>query len=63
MRAIALAALFSLGPWDASPSAAAPEGRMTWAVHVSLAPTWCDPAATQGSACRVWSSTRSTMRS
>ncbi len=34
----------------ASPSAAAPEGQMTWAVHVSLAPTWFDPAETSGSA-------------
>ena len=28
--------------------AAAPEGQMTWAVHVSLAPTWFDPAETSG---------------
>ncbi len=27
-------------------AAAAPEGEMTWAVHVSLAPTWFDPAET-----------------
>ena len=27
--------------------AAAPEGQLTWAVHVSLAPTWFDPAETQ----------------
>ncbi len=27
---------------------AAPEGRMSWAVHVSLAPTWFDPAETPG---------------
>ena len=31
-----------------SPGAAAPEGQMTWAVHVSLAPTWFDPAETSG---------------
>jgi peptide/nickel transport system substrate-binding protein len=30
----------------AVPVAAAPEGEMTWAVHVSLAPTWFDPAET-----------------
>src|SRR6185503_2479785 len=32
----------------AAPSAAgaAPEGQMLWAVHVSLAPTWFDPAET-----------------
>jgi peptide/nickel transport system substrate-binding protein len=28
--------------------AAAPEGQMTWGVHVSLAPTWFDPAETSG---------------
>jgi len=27
-------------------AAAAPQGEMTWAVHVSLAPTWFDPAET-----------------
>ena len=32
----------------ASPAAAAPEGAMTWGVHISLAPTWFDPAETQG---------------
>jgi peptide/nickel transport system substrate-binding protein len=32
-----------------APSAgAAPEGQMTWAVHISLAPTWFDPAETPG---------------
>ena len=45
---IVLAALLALGPWAASSSAAAPEGQMTWAVHVSLAPSWFDPAETQG---------------
>jgi peptide/nickel transport system substrate-binding protein len=27
--------------------AAAPEGQLTWGIHVSLAPTWFDPADTQ----------------
>ena len=27
--------------------AAGPRGQLTWAVHVSLAPTWFDPADTQ----------------
>jgi peptide/nickel transport system substrate-binding protein len=36
----------SLG--GASAAAAAPDGQMTWAVHVSLAPTWFDPAETSG---------------
>src|SRR2546428_8223700 len=31
-----------------SPGAAAPEGQMTWAVHVSLAPAWSAPAETSG---------------
>jgi peptide/nickel transport system substrate-binding protein len=35
----------ALGP---SPSVAAPEGQMTWGVHISLAPTWFDPAETSG---------------
>src|SRR2546423_367137 len=28
--------------------AAAPQGQLTWAVHISLAPTWFDPAETPG---------------
>lgn len=28
--------------------AAGPQGQLTWALHVSLAPTWFDPAETQG---------------
>jgi peptide/nickel transport system substrate-binding protein len=32
----------------AAPAAAAPEGQMTWAVHITLAPTWFDPAETPG---------------
>jgi peptide/nickel transport system substrate-binding protein len=32
----------------AAPAAAAPEGQMTWGVHISLAPQWFDPAETQG---------------
>jgi peptide/nickel transport system substrate-binding protein len=31
-----------------APAAAAPEGELTWAEHVSLAPTWFDPAETPG---------------
>src|SRR5215469_13801334 len=27
--------------------AAAPQGQLTWGIHVSLAPTWFDPADTQ----------------
>ena len=32
----------------AVPVAAAPEGQVTWAIHVSLASTWFEPAATSG---------------
>jgi peptide/nickel transport system substrate-binding protein len=32
----------------AAPAVAAPEGQMTWGVHISLSPTWFDPAETQG---------------
>src|SRR5437870_11774742 len=32
----------------ATPAAAAPEGQVTWGVHISLAPTWFDRAETQG---------------
>jgi peptide/nickel transport system substrate-binding protein len=40
------AALFAL--LAVPPAAAAPEGQLTWAFHVSLAPTWFDPAETAG---------------
>jgi peptide/nickel transport system substrate-binding protein len=42
--AIALASALSVP----RPAEAAPEGQMTWGVHVSLAPTWFDPAETPG---------------
>jgi peptide/nickel transport system substrate-binding protein len=42
-KALALAALLAA----AAPAWAA-QGQMTWAVHVSLAPTWLDPAETPG---------------
>src|SRR5438270_1494858 len=44
------AALFvlTLAAGGISPVAAAPEGQVTWGVHVSLAPSWFDPAETAG---------------
>jgi len=42
--ACALVALLAVAP----AATAAPEGQLTWAVHISLAPTWFDPAETQG---------------
>jgi len=46
-RAAALVVL-ALVVGASAPATAAPEGQVTWAVHVSLAPTWFDPAETPG---------------
>src|SRR5438093_8608030 len=43
----ALLALGLVGAWSMAGDAA-PEGQLTWGVHVSLAPTWFDPAETAG---------------
>ena len=44
ITAVLLIILFAtLAP---GPAAAAPSGQLTWAVHISLAPTWFDPAET-----------------
>jgi peptide/nickel transport system substrate-binding protein len=43
--------LLALAVLAVSPPAArgdAPAGQMTWALHISLAPTWFDPAETSG---------------
>jgi peptide/nickel transport system substrate-binding protein len=48
MRGWLVVALLLLTIGRAAPVAAAPEGELTWAVHVSLAPTWFDPAETPG---------------
>jgi peptide/nickel transport system substrate-binding protein len=37
-----------LGVGAAGPAAAAPEGIMTWGVHITLASRWLDPAETEG---------------
>ena len=42
---LAVPAAAPLGP---GPAAAAPEGTLTWGVHITLAPTWFDPAETPG---------------
>ena len=44
----ALSLVLMIALAGAPPAGAAPEGQMTWAVHVSLAPTWFDPAETSG---------------
>src|ERR671930_2305179 len=40
--------LLALATVAVVPAAATPAGQMTWAVHISLAPTWFDPAETSG---------------
>src|SRR5262245_16331699 len=47
-RALVCAVLVALSVSLARPASAAPEGQITFAVHVSLAPTWFDPAETPG---------------
>src|SRR5258708_704925 len=45
-----LLALAALGLTVGAPrlASAGPQGQLSWAVHVSLAPTWFDPAETSG---------------
>src|SRR6476469_6703092 len=45
---LALGALGLLAGPMAGAALAAPQGQLTWAAHVSLAPTWFDPAETSG---------------
>jgi peptide/nickel transport system substrate-binding protein len=45
---LALAALGLVAGVPRSGLAASPEGQLTWGIHVSLAPTWFDPAETPG---------------
>jgi peptide/nickel transport system substrate-binding protein len=45
---VALTALCCVLAWPGAVPAAGPEGQLTWAVHISLAPTWFDPAETPG---------------
>ena len=59
-EALALAA-FGLAATPGPAFAAGLEGQLTWGIHVSLAPTWFDPAETPGIITPLWSSTRCTM--
>src|ERR671925_193930 len=43
---VALATVTLLG--RPCPAAAAPDGTMTWGVHITLASRWLDPAETEG---------------
>jgi len=45
---LVLAALGLVTPSPGNVAAAAPAGQLTWGIHVSLAPTWFDPAETPG---------------
>src|SRR5215471_18223509 len=47
LHALAVAVVLALGGAGAA-SAAEPKGQLTWGVHISLAPTWFDPAETPG---------------
>ena len=47
---VLMISIFTVVPGAAAPEgrADAPAGQVTWAVHISLAPTWFDPAETSG---------------
>ena len=45
---LALSGLGLAGLGRSAAWAGSPEGLLTWGVHVSLAPTWFDPAETPG---------------
>src|SRR5262249_36758478 len=46
---VAVTVLVTTASWAAAEGRGdAPAGQMTWGVHVSLAPTWFDPAETPG---------------
>ncbi len=48
LRALVLALVAVLVLLNPAAAGAAAEGLLTWAVHISLAPTWFDPAETPG---------------
>ncbi len=48
LAAVAVAITLTVAPSPGAPAPAAPDGQITFAVHVSLAPTWFDPAETPG---------------
>ncbi len=45
---LVMAVLAVLPAFAARPAAAAPEGQLTWALHISIAPTWFDPGEHPG---------------
>ena len=49
VRRLAVVSILSLAiTLPPSRAAAAPEGTMTWGVHITLASRWLDPAETEG---------------
>ena len=48
LRPLVASLLLLTGLTSAAPTALAAEGQLTWAVHITLAPTWFDPAETPG---------------
>jgi len=48
VRAVVVTLLLCVGLGTPTSCRAAPEGQLTWGVHISLAPTWFDPAETPG---------------
>jgi peptide/nickel transport system substrate-binding protein len=44
--ALVIALFVAVATWPTGPATAAPSGQLTWAVHISLAPAWFDPAET-----------------
>jgi len=47
-EALGLAAIGLIAGAPRVATAAGPQGQLTWGIHVSLAPTWFDPAETPG---------------
>jgi len=47
-RVVVIFVALVLGFGAAGPAAAAPEGTMTWGVHITLASRWLDPGETEG---------------
>ena len=57
---VAISLLLTLIVSGLAPRAvAAPEGQMTWAAHVTLAPRWLDPGETESAITPFMSPTRS----
>jgi peptide/nickel transport system substrate-binding protein len=48
LRALVLTLVAVVIALNPAPAVAGPEGQITWGVHISLAPTWFDPAETPG---------------